>query len=70
MAKAYILSPEAQRDIHAIRAYYLDEAGAKVARYVLREIGAGFRMLASNPGVGHIRDDLTDEPVKFWPVFS
>lgn len=70
MAKGYILSPEAQRDIQAIRAYYLDEAGAKVARYVLREIALGFRIPASTPGVGHIRDDLTDEPVKFWPVFS
>jgi plasmid stabilization system protein ParE len=70
VARAYILSPEAQRDIEAIRAYYLESAGAKVARYVLAEIAAGFRSLASSPGLGHFRDDLTDEPVKFWPVFS
>lgn len=70
MARGYILSPEAQRDIEAIRAYYLESAGAKVARYVLGEIAAGFRALASAPGIGHFRDDLTDEPVRFWPVFS
>lgn len=27
-------------------------------------------MLAQNPGAGHVRDDITDEPVKFWPVFA
>lgn len=37
---------------------------------MLREIAAAFRSLASKPGIGHFRDDLTDEPVKFWPVFS
>lgn len=25
-------------------------------------------MLAQNPGLGHQRPDLTDEPVLFWPV--
>jgi toxin ParE1/3/4 len=26
--------------------------------------------LAEFPQLGHIRDDLTDLPVKFWPVYS
>jgi len=26
--------------------------------------------LARNPGAGHWRRDLTDEPVKFFPVYS
>ena len=26
--------------------------------------------LAITPGAGHSRENLTDEPVKFWPVFS
>jgi len=26
--------------------------------------------LASNPGLGHTRRDLTSKPVRFWPVYS
>ena len=28
------------------------------------------RLLAERPGVGHLRTDLADEFVRFWPVFS
>ena len=27
-------------------------------------------MLAANPGLGHLRRDLTSKPVRFWPVYS
>ena len=70
MARGYILSPEAQQDITDIREFYLREAGAQVARYVLREITRTLRFLTDTPGAGHNREDLTDEPVKFWSVFS
>ncbi len=70
MPRAYILSPEAQQDITEIRAFYLQEANARVARYVLAEITRAFGFLGRTPGAGHSRSDLTDEPVKFWPVFS
>jgi toxin ParE1/3/4 len=36
----------------------------------LQEIRAAFRLLASRPEAGHLRQDLTPLPVKFWPVFS
>jgi antitoxin ParD1/3/4/toxin ParE1/3/4 len=26
--------------------------------------------LARTPGMGHLREDLADEPLKFWPVYS
>jgi plasmid stabilization system protein ParE len=26
--------------------------------------------LGGSPEAGHFREDLTDKPVKFWPVFS
>ena len=70
MTRGYILSPEAQQDITDIRAFYMKEAGARVARYVLAEINRAFRFLAATPGAGHSRADLTDEPVKFWTMFS
>ena len=27
-------------------------------------------LLGSQPGIGHLREDLTRRPVKFWPVYS
>ncbi len=68
--KRYRLSPEAQSDIDDIRRYSVKEGGVAVARYVLGEIRQALRFLAETPGAGHMREDLTDEPVKFWSVFS
>lgn len=68
--KRYRLSPEAQQDIQEIRAYCLKEADARIARHVLGEIEKAFQFLATTPGAGHARADLTDEPVKFWAVLS
>lgn len=66
----YRLSPEAQGDLTDIKQHLVTEGGARLARYVLGEIRSGFQFLAANPGAGHSREDLTDELLKFWPVFS
>jgi len=68
----YVLSAEAEQDLQEIRAYYLKKAGAGalVARHVGRQITAAFEFLATTPGAGHARPGLTNEPVKFWQVFS
>ena len=34
----------------------------------LKKIRDALEFLSRNPGVGHIREDLTNEPVKFWSV--
>jgi antitoxin ParD1/3/4/toxin ParE1/3/4 len=26
--------------------------------------------LGNEPGAGHVREDLTSRPLKFWPVYS
>lgn len=70
MPTRYILSPEARRDIEQIRDYYVEEAGAQVARHVLGQITKALRFLAETPGAGHRREDLTDEDVRFWSVLS
>ena len=36
----------------------------------MQEITAGFRLLAFYPEAGHVRQDLTPLPIKFWPAFS
>lgn len=66
----YVLSPEAREDLREIRDYLVAEGGRRLAQYVLQEISAAFQLLASHPGAGHLRQDLTSLPVKFWPVFS
>lgn len=64
------LSPEAQSDLEAMRRYLTRKGGPMLARHVLGEIRHALRFIAENPGAGHKREDLTDEMVKFWPVFS
>ncbi len=66
----YRLSPEARGDLADIKQYLIGEGGARLARYVLGEIRSSVQFIAANPRAGHTREDLTDEPVKFWPVFS
>jgi plasmid stabilization system protein ParE len=66
----YRISPEAREDLRRIRGYLVSQGGNRLARYVLQEFTAAFRLLASHPEAGHLRRDLTSSPVKFWSVFS
>ncbi|QNI30684.1 type II toxin-antitoxin system RelE/ParE family toxin [Alloacidobacterium dinghuense] len=66
----YLLSPEAVEDLQSIKNFLEEDAGVRVARYVLKELREGMRFLAERPGAGHTREDLTDHPVRFLPVFS
>lgn len=66
----FVLSPEARDDLREIRDYLASQGGRRLARYVLEEITAAFRLLAAHPDMGHLRQDLTMLPVKFWTVFS
>jgi plasmid stabilization system protein ParE len=40
----------------------------KAARKVRLSLLESCQRLAENPGIGHTREDLTDQPVLFWPV--
>jgi toxin ParE1/3/4 len=64
----YRRSPEAQDDLDDIRRYLVSQGGFRPGS--LHEIRDAIGFLAANPGAGHKRDDLTDEPMKFWSVFS
>jgi antitoxin ParD1/3/4/toxin ParE1/3/4 len=46
------------------------EAGLAVANRVDAALFAKMGFLAKMPGIGHWRRDLTDEPVKFFSVYS
>ncbi len=65
----YVLMPVAKEDLVGIRAYYLEEAGYRVARQMVVEFVEAFRFLARTPGAGHRREDLAgDRPILFWAM--
>lgn len=64
----FILAPAALRDLRDIKDYLVRERGVTSAREVLRRLTGSMRMLGEMPGLGHLREDLTEEPVLFWAV--
>jgi plasmid stabilization system protein ParE len=65
--KGYELSPEAADDLQEIWVYIANDNPA-AADKLEEEIYEVCELLAKNPGLGHQRSDLTDEPVLFWVV--
>jgi len=65
----YILTEPAAGDLREIVAY-LSERSPVAARRVRGELRAAMQRLARFPHIGHLREDLTDEPLRFWSVYS
>jgi antitoxin ParD1/3/4/toxin ParE1/3/4 len=65
----FALTPEAQADLTEISNYIQQDSPA-AARRVRDELLAAMRRLARMPGIGHLREDLSDEPVRFFSVYS
>ena len=36
----------------------------------MKDIRKALDLLGSQPGAGHVREEQTSRPVKFWPVYS
>ena len=70
MKPRYILAPEAARGLAGIWRYIKEQSSLETADRVESVIRETFASLARNPGVGHWRKDHTEEPVKFFPVYS
>ena len=70
MSVRYVLSPEAAAELVQIWGYVRKKADVEIANRVEAVIRQKIDFLVSNPGVGHSRKDLTDEPVAFFPVYS
>jgi toxin ParE1/3/4 len=70
MTWRYVLAPEAALDLVQIWRYLKEQSSIEIADRVESVIRDKIVFLATNPGAGHWRKDLTDEVVKFFPVYS
>ena len=68
--KHFVLTRPAERDLDQIKSYLVEKAGPRITRKVFQEIRSALKLLGGNPEIGHDREDLTTQPLKFWPVYS
>ena len=66
----YELSPAAEADLEEIRDYLLARAGRDVASRVVGKLRDAVRKVAETPGLGHLREDLAAEPLRFYRVYK
>jgi antitoxin ParD1/3/4/toxin ParE1/3/4 len=68
---SYVVAPQANEDILEIWRYLYQRAGLAVADRVESELYGAFARLATTPGQGHTRTDLTSSyDVRFYAVYS
>jgi len=65
----YFLVPQARADLRDILGYIADDSTGAADR-VLTRFFEVFELLGENPDIGHLREDLTSAPVRFFPVYS
>jgi antitoxin ParD1/3/4/toxin ParE1/3/4 len=70
MSARYVLAPEAALDLVRIWRYLKKQSSLAIADRVESVIRDKIVFLARTPGAGHWNENLTDEPVKFFPVYS
>ena len=63
----FIFAPAARQDLRDIQEFIARES-IPGARRVMRELRNACARLADDPYLGHSREDLTEQPVLFWPV--
>jgi toxin ParE1/3/4 len=66
----FTLSRKAEIALESIISYTATQFGARQAKRLLSEFEETFANLARMPGMGHKREDLTDQPLRFWPLHS
>lgn len=64
--KNYFLSLIAEQDIDEIVSYIASDNPHAALKF-LDELYQAMDMLTENPMLGHKREDLTNNPVRFWP---
>jgi toxin ParE1/3/4 len=64
----YLLTPAANADLDEIWLYVADQSGPARADALEDELHAAMHRLGEMPGIGHLRQDLADEALRFWPL--
>src|SRR5258708_6027586 len=70
MSRPYRLSREAKTDLLQIWNYLAEHASFDVADKVIADLYDGMDKIGKSPAIGHLRDDLTRLPVRFYRVHS
>jgi plasmid stabilization system protein ParE len=65
----YHLTGPAKDDIREI-VRYIRERNPSASVSVRRELQAAMRRLGDFPGMGHVRDELANESLRVWSVYS
>lgn len=68
--KRFVLTTQAERDLDDVKSFLAKKAGPTITRRVLKDIRSALELLGKESGAGHVREDLTNRPVKFWPLYS
>lgn len=61
---SFILTPSASRDLDSIFDYISRHDGAVRALHVLDRLFEEFLKIGTQPGIGHLREDLADESLR------
>jgi plasmid stabilization system protein ParE len=64
----FALTQAAKGDLLKILEYLEGDTPNAILK-VLDALDNAMQLLADNPGIGHLRPDLTPQGVRFWPVF-
>lgn len=70
MKARFVLAPQAATDLAGIWRYIADQASVDTADRVEAAIRDKCAFLSGTPEAGHHRRNLTNEEVKFFPVYS
>ena len=68
MSASFRLTPIAEAQLSEILDFIASD-NETAARVVKDALYVAMSRLATMPGIGHTREDLTDRPVKFWGVY-
>ena len=63
----YQVSEEAHLDIQEIWDFIARDSFDAADRHI-RKLYDNFALLSANPGIGHLRKDLVEDNLLFWPV--
>lgn len=65
--RRFILARSAASDVRQIYEYVFEQSPS-AAKRLLRKLRGSFAELGRMPGMGHVREDLTEEDLRFWSV--